>query len=369
MLLQNIELEQVACMLVNWYDQFKKNTIKSYIIPIPEDVIIYLRQDLVILPKECSNTTSSTDTKTKHFNSYDDQFSDEDEDDEILPEFPEFSKTITDSIEKLGGSAFLKTDWHCPRDAQWITLGQTLCVKDITDVYQLLKASSICKEDIAERAPINTTGYHIILKKWRDIHPGTEFRCFVKNKSLVAISPRHWPSYHEHIAAERSDIVTDIVSLFKEKIKGNFPLKDCMYITGTWLVNLATSKKQCFFSDVFDVYRPAKDHVIIIDFSLFGKDHSDSLAFDYDQLNAEALTAAIEEEDDPEFRYLPEDCGIQPNKRNNYGFPQDVIDMFDPAQVGSTSGNNSNGDESLIHRLMDEWQLQSRQGEDNDDEE
>lgn len=233
MLLQNIELEQVACMLVNWYDQFKKNTIKSYIIPIPEDVIIYLRQDLVILPKECSNTTSSTDTKTKHFNSYDDQFSDEDEDDEILPEFPEFSKTITDSIEKLGGSAFLKTDWHCPRDAQWITLGQTLCVKDITDVYQLLKASSICKEDIAERAPINTTGYHIILKKWRDIHPGTEFRCFVKNKSLVAISPRHWPSYHEHIAAERSDIVTDIVSLFKEKIKGNFPLKDCMYITGT----------------------------------------------------------------------------------------------------------------------------------------
>ncbi|XP_055638733.1 cell division cycle protein 123 homolog [Toxorhynchites rutilus septentrionalis] len=348
MLLQNIELEKVACMLVNWYHQFKKNTIKSYIIPIPEDVIAYLRQELMILPKECSNTPSLGDTKTKHFNSYDDVFSDEDEEDEMVPEFPEFSKSITDTIGKLGGSVFMKTDWHCPRDAQWITLGQTLCVKDITDVYQLLKASSFCKEDIAERPPINTSGYHLILKKWRDIHPGTEFRCFVKNKSLVAISPRHWPSYHEHIAAERSDIVTDIVSLFKEKIKRTFPLKDY----------------------VFDVYRPAKDHVIIIDFSLFGKDHSDSLAFDYDQLNADALTATIEEEDDPEFRYLPEDCGIQPNKRNNYGFPQDVIEMFEmcPAQNGSSSGNNGNGDESLIRRLMSEWQLQSSEGDDANDE-
>lgn len=67
----------------------------------------------------------------------------------------------------------------------------------------------------------------MVLKKWCDIHPGSEFRCFVKGRSLVAISPRHWPSYHEHIATERNDIVSDIVSLFKEKIKEAFPLKDC----------------------------------------------------------------------------------------------------------------------------------------------
>lgn len=228
MLLRNIELEKAECMFVNWYEQLKKNTIKSYVIPIPDDVLAYLRQDLVILPKECSQLHSSEDTKTKHFNSYDDQFSDDDEaEDEDLPEFPEFSKKLADAIEKLGGSAFVKSDWHCPKDAQWITLGQSLCVKDITDVYQLLKASSFCKEDFGERSPANTSGYHIILKKWRDIHPGSEFRCFVKNKSLVAISPRHWPSYHEHIATERSDIVSDIVSLYKEKIKESFPLKDC----------------------------------------------------------------------------------------------------------------------------------------------
>lgn len=334
-------------MLVNWYDQLRKNTIKSYIIPIPDDVLAYLRQDLVILPKECSNLSSSETNKVKHFNSYDDHFSDDDDedDDADLPTFPDFSRKLAEAIEKLGGSAFPKSDWHCPKDAQWITLGQSLCVKDITDLYQLLKASSFCKEDFAERSAANTSGYHIVLKKWRDIHPGSEFRCFVKNKSLVAISPRHWPSYHEHIAAERSDIVRDIVSLYKEKIKDSFPLKDY----------------------VFDVYRPAKDHVVIMDFSLYGKGHSDSLAFDYDQLDADSATATIEEEDDPEFRYLPEDCGIQPNRRNNYGFPQDVIDMFQTATPGdaSTSSGTTGGAEgdssNLINRLMEEWQLQANE--------
>ncbi|XP_055543995.1 cell division cycle protein 123 homolog [Wyeomyia smithii] len=347
MLLRNVESEKAACMLSSWYEQFEKNTIKSYIIPIPDDVLEYLRQDMVILPKECANLNSTSDaSETMHFNSYNDQFNENDDEDEeeedCQPEFPEFSEKLTAAIRKLGGSAFLKSDWHCPKDAQWITLGQTLCVKDITDVYQLLKASSFCKEDFAERSAVNQRGYHVVLKKWRDIHPGSEFRCFVKNKSLVAISPRHWPSYHEHIAAERSDIVSDIVSLFKEKIKERFPLKDY----------------------VFDVFRPAKDHVVIMDFSLYRKGHSDSLAFDYDQLDADAVVATIEEEDDPEFRYLPEDCGIQPNKRNNYGFPQDVIDLFQPTNGASVGEPN----ESIIHRLLDECQQQANEGGNNENQ-
>lgn len=72
-------------------------------------------------------------------------------------------------------------------------------VKDITDVYQLLKASSICKDDLnqlnipsdddAREASSSTTNpdrdIYLVLKKWREIHPGTEFRCFVRNKNLI----------------------------------------------------------------------------------------------------------------------------------------------------------------------------------------
>lgn len=73
-------------------------------------------------------------------------------------------------------------------------------VKDITDVYQLLKASSICKDDLLQMnipiddghdgssttAAINSDrDIYLVLKKWREIHPGTEFRCFVRNKNLI----------------------------------------------------------------------------------------------------------------------------------------------------------------------------------------
>lgn len=345
MLIRNIELEKQACMHVNWYELFRKDTIKSCIIPVPDDVLAYLRQDMLILPRECSNFTdvsTGEGFQTTHYNAFEEQFGsdgnaepeeEEDDSEDEQPTFPAFSQTLKDAIESLGGNAFLKTDWHCPKDAQWITLGQSLCVRDITDIYQLLKASSFSKEDFRERSAVNDSGYHIVLKKWRDIHPGSEFRCFVRNGSLVAISPRHWPSYHEHIARERTEIVSDIVSLFKEKIKDTFPLKDY----------------------VFDVYRPGKDKVIIMDFSLYGKGHSDSLAFDYDQLDDEVLAATIEEEDEPEFRYLPNDCGIQPIKRNVYGFPQDFRNFFQ----GATSSDSVEGDSNnLVNRLIEQCNLQ-----------
>uniref|UniRef100_A0AAG5DFP5 Cell division cycle protein 123 homolog n=1 Tax=Anopheles atroparvus TaxID=41427 RepID=A0AAG5DFP5_ANOAO len=351
MLIRNTELERQACMHVNWYELFRKNTIKSCVVPVPADVLAYLRQDMLILPKECTNFTevnTGEGFQTTHFNAFDDQFSDSDSggeghdgnggDDGEQPAFPAFSQALTEAIRALGGNAFLKSDWHCPKDAQWITLGQTLCVRDITDVYQLLKASSFCKEDFKERPSVNDSGFHVVLKKWKDIHPGSEFRCFVRNRSLLAISPRHWPSFHEHIARERSDIVNDIVSLFKEKIKDTFPLRDY----------------------VFDVYRPSKDNVIIMDFSLYGKGHSDSLAFDYDQLDEEAAVATIEEEDDPEFRYLPNDCGIQPIKRNVYGFPQDFRNFFQNAAAPSDGGESSVEGESnnLVNRLIEQCNLQ-----------
>lgn len=98
-------------------------------------------------------------------------------------------------------------------------------MRDLADTYQLLKASGACKDDLNE---INEEGFaHLILKKWKDVHPGTEFRCFVRQRNLIAISPRDWPQYHEHFKTQKRDIIKDIVSLFREKIKDRFPCEDC----------------------------------------------------------------------------------------------------------------------------------------------
>lgn len=166
------------------------------------------------------------------------------------PEFPDFSRLIEATIAELGGSAFIKTNWHSPKDAFWITAGQTMCCKDITDVYQLLKASGICKDDLmCHKLPIfetcdvndlepnengdqsnfgtNINNQYLVFKKWHDIHPGTEFRCFVRNKRIVGISPRDWPQYHEYICTQKVNIINDIVTMFKEHVKPKFPLFDC----------------------------------------------------------------------------------------------------------------------------------------------
>lgn len=55
------------------------------------------------------------------------------------------------------------------------------------------------------------------------------------------------------------------------------------------------------------------------------------------------------DEDDPEFRYLSTDCGIQPSKRNNYGIPKDVIDMF----RASSNQSANTLDDIIANRLED----------------
>uniref|UniRef100_A0A336LZQ5 CSON005131 protein n=1 Tax=Culicoides sonorensis TaxID=179676 RepID=A0A336LZQ5_CULSO len=322
-----------------WYKDFKKISIRSHIVQIPENVLEYLRDEMIVLPKECQENENST-------KNIGDDYLDEDTEETETPEFPEFSKQLQDKLKILNGSAFIKTNFHCPKDSVWITAGQTMRARSISDIYMLLKASSICKEDLAVEA-VGDQGHVIVLRQWTDIHPGTEFRCFVKNKNLIAISPRDWPQYHSHISQHKRDIINDIVSLFKEKIKQKFPVDDY----------------------VFDVYRETKDEVYLLDFAPFDEQLTKSLAFEWSELY-QSLGVQIlhpEEEDDPEFRYLPEDCGIQPNPRNNYGIPHDVINLF-KSQSTSDEQDAANVNDLLINRLREEVETQSREQAANDSE-
>ncbi len=68
----------------------------------------------------------------------------------------------------------------------------------------------------------------------------------------------------------------------------------------------------------------------LVDFSPFYEKYTAPLAFDWNYLlGDEAIIDNDEGEcDNPEFRYLAENVGIQPNPRNNYGFPQELVEMF-----------------------------------------
>lgn len=104
------------------------------------------------------------------------------------------------------------------------------------------------------------------------------------------------------------------------------------------------------FSDVFDVVRDSKDRVFLLDFAPFNGKYSEALAFEWNELLDDSLIrtdADDADEEDPEFRYLSSNCGIQPNKRNNYGIPKDVIDMFRPSSSSSDDPSTSQSPNTL----------------------
>jgi D123 len=71
------------------------------VLPIPNEVLKYLKEDFFILPKECAPTggSSAGASYIGEETNFDD---DEDTEGVEIPEFPEFSKQINSTLNKLG---------------------------------------------------------------------------------------------------------------------------------------------------------------------------------------------------------------------------------------------------------------------------
>ena len=89
----------INCSYQNWYEDFRKNAIKSFVLPIPSEVLNYLKQDLFVLPKECTPVGGSSGAS---YVGEESNFDDDDAERNDVPEFPSFSKEITETLNKLG---------------------------------------------------------------------------------------------------------------------------------------------------------------------------------------------------------------------------------------------------------------------------
>lgn len=136
-------------------------------------------------------------------------------------------------------------------------------------------------------------------------------------------------------------------------------------------------------ADCFDVVRDQKDHVWLMDFAPYGARWTEELAFEWSELddlcearrelhNGDSDSAdaesADEMVDDVEFRYVSEDTGIQPSRRNNYGIPKDVVDVYagSPETHGTTTGPDAAGgsctlDDLLFRQLRDRSERSDRE--------
>ncbi|GLG93678.1 CSON005131 protein [Gryllus bimaculatus] len=256
-----------------WYPIFKDEAIESMIIPIAKDELEYLRVGPLILPKEaCRKIYHDSSTERN----YSVEWSDEDDDSPETepPTFPVFSNKLKNALNSLGGEVFVKTNWHAPKDATWITTGRTLKCTSLEDIYLLLKSSDLISKDICHEFKTdngdNDEKHVVVIKRWMDLHPGSEFRCFVKDHQLI---------------------------------------------------------------DVFDIVR-IDNSILVIDFQPFDRRYTESLLFEWDDLIK--MRASFEEVDleasdlgsqNPEFRFIAEDVGLQPKPLHHAGMPYEVTEM------------------------------------------
>lgn len=211
--------------------------------PLPTDFIEYLSSDGVCLPECAKKVSSCMNDDASDDDSYNSSSNDDEDSEELKKySFPELTSQIQTALSTLSGpnnnlGIMPKLNWSSPKDATWMNCGSLKCTK-VGDIYLLLKSSdfivsdlefsmddclddedtasvkqdgveevndmiegiSITKEsnDHSDEGAI-TTGkvasthhntsssdtnsnnfeYELVLRKWCNLHPSMEFRCFV----------------------------------------------------------------------------------------------------------------------------------------------------------------------------------------------
>ncbi|XP_040450512.1 cell division cycle protein 123 homolog isoform X2 [Falco naumanni] len=239
--------EQVAhCQFSVWYPRFRAVTIRSVILPLPENVKEYLLDDgtLVVSGREdLPNHSQEGNDGAEEI-----QWSDDENTTTLkAPEFPEFTAKVQEAISSLGGSVFPKLNWSAPRDAYWIAMNSSLKCKALSDIFLLFKSSDFITRDLTQPfihctddSPDPSLDYELVLRKWCELIPGAEFRCFVKENKLIGISQRDYTQYYDHISKQHEDICRSIQEFFKKQIQYKFLDEDF----------------------VFDVYRDSRDYPV-----------------------------------------------------------------------------------------------------------
>ncbi|XP_056429297.1 cell division cycle protein 123 homolog isoform X1 [Hyla sarda] len=333
--------EQVVnCQFSVWYPRFKRLSIRSVIIALPENVKDYLLDDgtLVVSGREDSAGCSQPDPNSDEEEEV--QWSDDENTTTLTaPEFPEFSTKVQEAINSLGGSVFPKLNWSSPRDAYWIAMNSSLKCKSLSDIFLLFKSSDFVTHDFTQPfiyctddSPDPSVKYELVLRKWCELISGAEFRCFVKENKLIGISQRDYTQYYEHICKQKEDICRSIEHFFQENIQYKFLDEDF----------------------VFDIYRDSEGKIWLIDFNPFGE-VTDSLLFTWEELMNGRMPADEEDidQDLPTFRCTTSEVTVQPSPYLSFRLPKDFVDL-------------SSGEDA--HKLIDFLKLKRNQEEEDSDD-
>jgi hypothetical protein len=243
---------------------------------------------------------------------------------------------IEQVIDELGGKVAPKLNWSAPKDATWMSATNTMECSTPNEIYLLLKSSDFVTHDLEhalddteeERGDGEATSpvapnipYYLILRKWITLNPSVEFRCFVRNRKLIALCQRDLNRF-EFLFNLKDKLLKVIQDFFDMKLKHTFPDS----------------------SFTFDVYvPPMHDRVWLMDINPWAP-RTDPLLFSWMELltlpePAEPVAYSTDESEEdevieplfvPEFRLVrrddPEAYGFTTPQYSAHKLPKDVVD-------------------------------------------
>lgn len=324
--------EILDCQFSRWYKTFRSLprdlyrrrsvTVKSIILPLPPLFRDYVMSDGVRLPAGDALVSSHVPPKND-----DDSWAEEDDIDERHEfSFPGLTEQIQSAIDSLGGTVMPKLNWSCPKDATWINCGSLKCSTP-GDVYILLKSSDFVMHDFLY-AFDNSVGekptsisYELVLRQWCNFNPSMEFRCFVWNGDVVAISQRNHTQHFPHLMTEMNRYRSQVLDFYEDYVYENFPG------SGNF---------------VFDVYIDKQDRVWLLDFNVWGK-QTDPLLFSWDELSSIASLESEEQDDSslenrrPVIRVVETANQIHQDPLASYRAPIDAVDLASMSGFDATA--------------------------------
>ena len=324
--LKEVLSTQFSC----WYPTFSKLppnelgranvTIKSKVLDLPDSFRDYLAADGVHLPQG-TRVSSGMKQEDNSDNEWSSSSSIENEEAttatndagiENAPtlSFPKLEEEIQQAIQQLGGHVVPKLNWSCPKDAVWMNGGSLKC-ETAGDVFLLLQASDFCSYDVHHALEDimvddeNDKGRHthhsplqLVLRKWCNLYPSQEFRCFVRQGQLLAICQRQTSQHYPHLAPDADLYQSYISEFFDVVLQEHFELTNY----------------------VFDVYIDKKNRVWLVDLNVWGR-RTDALLFSWSELMSMSLTDGGE----PVMRVVETERRVRPDPLSNYRAPIDTL--------------------------------------------
>ncbi|CEF97573.1 D123 [Ostreococcus tauri] len=319
----------------------KRASFRTELIDVPESFVRYLLADGVAcgeedasLPKRIAQDAFDAKESAERFGEGCEEDDAGDADATAREAFENFTREIGAAIERLGGEVAPKFAWSAPKDATWVTAGNTMKCRNADEVVLLLKASDSVTHDLTEayracadyvvdemedeedRAVREHANTALALREWYDLNPSMEFRCFVKTYNLVAVSQRHVNDFYEFLLREKEEIEEAIAEFFENEISKHYTGRDY----------------------VFDVYVTPKTHKVkIMDFNVWGGTTL-PLLFDWNELESRGSDQDCVPEDERgwtdnvEFRVIQSQGHIRPGLQ--LGVP---FELYDTSEGGAIS--------------------------------